>query len=177
MHRPPKSRRIRRALLVTIMLAVFATATGVGASVPGSGNTLLRTLGDETFIPNVGVQANLKFSPGTLRVPMGDTLTLEHADKTEAPHTLTIVEPEELPQTIEELFEGTGCPTCDAATFEHVANGQLAVDGGDGFNAVGDSILFFHGQTVEIDVTAEPGETLSYICIIHPWMQAEIEVT
>lgn len=81
-----------------------------------------------------------------------------------------------MPQTFEDLFIGD-CPTCDAAGFEHFVNGDLVVDGGDGFNAVGDSILFFDGVTVQIDVTAAPGTTLSFLCIIHPWMQGSITVT
>lgn len=169
---------LRRTLLVTGLLIAFATVMGGGVGVAGNGNTLLRTLGDETLIPNVQVKANLKFSPGKLRIASGETLTIEHADKTAAPHTLTIVEPEELPQTFEDLFEGD-CSTCDAAAAAHLSTDPptLLVDGGDGFNDVGDSILFFHGQTVEIGITAMPGETLSFMCIIHPWMQGAINVT
>lgn len=179
LQRPPRrgaTTRLQRRLLITSVVVAFTAVTGVGVGVAGSGNNLLRTLGDETLIPNVQVQATLKFSPGTLQVASGDTLTIEHADKTEAPHTLTVVDPGELPQTFEDLFMGD-CPTCDAAGFEHFVNGNPVVDGGDGFNAAGDSILFFHGQTVQIDVTAAPGDTLAFICIIHPWMQGALNVT
>lgn len=176
---PVRGARARQRLLLIALVVTLALATGVGVSVAGSGNNVVQTLGDEKFIPNVQVQANLKYSPGDLRVASGDTLTIQHADKTSAPHTLTIVGAEEFPQTIEELFTGSTCPTCGAAGGAHFSTmpPTLLVDGGDGFNEVGDSVLFFQGDTVQVDVTASPGETLSFLCIIHPWMQGTINVT
>lgn len=169
----------RRSVFVVGVVVALTMAMSVGVGMAGSGNNVLRTLGDESFIPNVQVQANLKFSPGTLRVASGDTLTIQHADKAPAPHTFTIVGSEELPETIEELFEGESCPTCDAAGGAHQATDPptLLVDGGDGFNELGDSVLFFHGQTVEVEITAAPGESLTFICIIHPWMSGTLSVT
>lgn len=173
-RRPGATTRRRSASIVAIMV-VLAVTLGGGTSLAGSGNNLVRTLGDETLVPNVQVHANLKFSPGKVRVASGETLAVEHADKTEAPHTLTIVEAGELPQTFEDLFDPTFCATCNAAFAAHDASGPV-VDGGDGFNAAGDSIFFAHGDTAEIAVTAESGTVLPFICIIHPWMQGTIVV-
>jgi plastocyanin len=168
--------------LVTLAAVIALIATlGIGIGSAGSGNAEIRTIGDEVLIPNVMVRADLKFQPGGVRVASGGTLTLEHADMTEAPHTLTLVGSEELPSSFEDFVMELPCPSCDAAFAGHFAAGPSPipiVDGGDGFDSLGDSVWFEHDDgPVEIEVTAPAGSTLNYLCIIHPWMQGTIEVT
>jgi hypothetical protein len=33
------------------------------------------------------------------------------------------------------------------------------------------------GESIDLKVTAKPGTKLNFICLIHPWMQAVLEVT
>lgn len=177
--RPLTDRRRRwgPALVVGLLTAMLVTLGG-GASIAGSGDGLVRTIGDETLTPNVQVQANLKFTPGKVRIGSGDSLTVRHDDKTTAPHTLTLVDASEQPQTFEDLFDPTFCPTCDAALGAHFSSfpPTAVVDGGDGFNEVGDSVLFFEDESLTVDVTAPSGATLAFICAIHPWMQGTLIV-
>lgn len=171
-------RRARRRLSIIGATLALAMALGAGIGSAGSGDRVLRTLGDESLVPNVRIQATLKFQPGQLRIASGDTLTIMHDDKTAAPHTVTIVNPTEQPQTIEDVFDPEFCPTCDAALGAHFGADMPIVDvGGAGFDSVGDSVLFFDDQTVTVDVTAAPGSTLSFMCAIHPWMQGTLNVT
>ena len=51
--------------------------------------------------------------------------------------------------------------------------------GAAGFGTPGDSIVIGpkgHGGQATFKVTARPGTTLSFICIIHPWMQGRFLV-
>jgi hypothetical protein len=54
--------------------------------------------------------------------------------------------------------------------------------GAAGFNAPGDSIVTGPkaqpgGQPVTFKVTAAPGTTLNFLCVIHPWMEGRFSVT
>jgi plastocyanin len=149
-------------------------ATGAGA---GGGKTV-KVLGTEDFQPNVRVFSNFRFAPGPITVASGDELTFD--DRTDAPHTVTIVNPEEVPKTTEDLFDGE-CGTCDDAFDGHFPGGfggpvnEVVDVEGEGLDAVGDSILWF-GDGASVKVSAPPGTTLDYICAIHPWMQGQIRV-
>ena len=48
--------------------------------------------------------------------------------------------------------------------------------GRNGLDVAGDSIFLPPNGSVSAQVTAGPGTTLHYICIIHPWMQGSITV-
>ncbi len=88
----------------------------------------------------------------------------------------------ELPQTVEEAFSGQ-CRSCNTAGERHFAGGELkqVVNvGRAGLNRPGDSRLFSLngvGGSYAAKVSAKPGTSLAYLCIIHPWMQGHIKVT
>ena len=33
------------------------------------------------------------------------------------------------------------------------------------------------GESIDLTVTAPPGTKLYFMCLIHPWMQAQVDVT
>jgi plastocyanin len=162
---------MRKLLVVVVTVALAAT---IALSASASPSTVA-TRGDEVFVPNAMVQSTLRFSPGTVNASAGQTLTWIHDDRTEAPHTVTIVDQADLPTTIEEVFE---CPACFAALDAHFAGGpNPVVDvGASGLDQPGDSLLFFHGESISAEVSAPAGTTLYYLCAIHPWMQGSITV-
>jgi plastocyanin len=172
------SRRTRRASLVVLVVALL-TLGALTASAFAQPNRTVRTTGTISFQPNVHLNSNLQFSPGPLRAASGSSVTWQHHDRSGDPHTVTIVDAADLPQTLEDLFGPPPAAILDA--FEgHFPNGApvpVLDDGTAGLSGVGDSLLFFPGQTISAEVTAAPGETLSYICIFHPWMQGQITVT
>jgi hypothetical protein len=50
--------------------------------------------------------------------------------------------------------------------------------GKPGLNQPGDSLLIDADHPVtRARVTASPGTTLHFICVIHPWMQGKLRVT
>jgi plastocyanin len=155
------------AALVLATNAVFATA----------GNNV-RTMGDEKVVPNTLVQATLRFTPGLIMVASGDSITWTHADDTDEPHTVTIVQDFPAP-TLDAIF-GCGAPgqPCAEALAAHFANGFNPVVnvGGAGLDTPGDSLFFFDDQSITATVSAPSGTTLKYLCAIHPWMQGEIAV-
>ncbi|MDA4127711.1 MAG: hypothetical protein OK452_11020 [Thaumarchaeota archaeon] len=46
-------------------------------------------------------------------------------------------------------------------------------------NSNGDSVIIFPGEQIMISISSsvEPGTTLHFMCVFHPWMQGEIIVT
>jgi plastocyanin len=157
------------AMVVSVVLAVTVTF-----SASASSGTVF-TRGDEKFVQNAMIQSTLRFSPGRVSASAGQTLTWTHADRTEAPHTVTIVDQAELPTTIDEVF---ACPACGPVLDAHFAGGLNPVVnvGAPGLDQPGDSLLFFPGESISAEVSAAAGTTLSYLCAIHAWMQGSITV-
>jgi plastocyanin len=173
--------KMRKPIFSGLLVLGLILVTGIAVVFAGGTKTVY-TRGDEVLIPNVQIRADLRFSPGPAVVNSGDTIQWEHADHTEAPHTVTIVQEDALVQDFGD-FLGE-CPQCDAAAGAALAGHGLlggplnpVLDDGDGeFNNAGDSLLFFHGQTVSAQINAAPGTKLLYFCALHPWMQGEIIV-
>jgi plastocyanin len=161
-----------RKVLVTLLTLAFAGALTISA---GASSGTVSTKGDERFVPNAMIQATLHFSPGQVNTGTGELLTWTHDDKTEEPHTVTIVAQADLPADIEEVFE---CQVCEAALDAHLAGGLTPVVdvGAPGLDQPGDSLLFFPGESISAQVSAPSGTTLYYLCAIHPWMQGSITV-
>jgi plastocyanin len=174
-HRRPLARWSRRlAVLAALSLAALTITTAAS----GATDKTVRTQGDETFVPNSKIMATLKFTPGHVVLNSGDTLTLQHADKSDEPHTLSIVDADEVPTTIEEVFE---CPVCGDifALFPTEPTSAVFVNGpgtGPGIDGRLDTLVVFPGESISAQVTAPAGTTLDYLCAIHPWMQGRIDV-
>jgi plastocyanin len=174
-NRRPLARWSRRlAVLAALSLATLTLTTAAS----GATDKTVKTKGDETFVPNSKIMATLKFAPGHVAVNSGDTLTLQHDDKTLAPHTLSIVDADEVPSTIDEVFE---CPVCGDifGVFPGEPTSSVFVNApgtGSGIDGRLDSLFVLPGESVSAEVTAPAGSTLPFICAIHPWMQGEIDV-
>ena len=172
------SRRLA-ILLAVLALAVVAGSAGAGTA-RGSDRTI-RTGGTEAFIPNAKIYSTLRFEPGHIVIKSGETITLTKADKTEAPHTLSIVDAADVPTNVEGVF-GCGEPgtVCDEV-FQLLGQGPPpAVTEGPG-TAAGidgrlDTLVIFPGDSVSAPVTAPAGSTLHFMCAIHAWMQGTIDV-
>ena len=173
-------RRWARRLVVLAALSLAALTLTTAAS--GAADKTVKTKGDETFVPNSKIMATLKFAPGRVVVNSGDTLTLQHDDKTQAPHTLSIVDADEVPTTIDEVFEcGAPGTVCDEVfgLFPGEPTSSVFVDApgtGPGIDGRLDTLFVLPGESVSATVTAPAGSTLPYLCAIHPWMLGEIEV-
>jgi len=175
----------RHARPLAAAVAVCALGAGLlGAARAGSaadGRTV-KTEGGEEFVPNAKIMSNLKFAPGNLTVASGETLTLDHADRTDEPHTLSIVNAGEVPGDLDAVFScgepGTVCDDVFTA-FGSEPSSSLFVNGpgtGSGIDGRLDSLFVLPGDSISATVTAPSGSTLYFICAIHPWMQGTINV-
>jgi hypothetical protein len=172
---------LRVLALTAVMLLGSAVIGGASVGDAARGRTVM-TQGTEQFVPNAKIMATLHFSPGPIVIHSGETLTLKHADQTQDPHTLSIVNADEVPADIEAVFgcgePGTPCGDVfgligDDEDPPRVINGPGTAPGLDGRL---DTLIVFPGESVSAPVTASPGTTLSYICAIHAWMQGTVTV-
>ena len=92
---------------------VVALAAGPGAGSAHAAKTVLTRGGDE-FAPNEYVRSSLRFAPGTITVRPGERVTWVDRDQSQDPHTVTIVNARNVPNTIEEVFECEICRLADA---------------------------------------------------------------
>jgi plastocyanin len=179
-HALATSRVARMAAVAAVALAsVFVFAASSAAQ-----DKTIRTMGTEDVHINSKIFSDLRFSPGRTTLKSGDQLTLSHADKTDEPHTLTIVNASERPSTTEDVFNcgapGTLCDevfTTIGPQITDETNAQfINVAGGSGLDGRLDTVFLPPGTSINVAVTAPSGTTLSYLCAIHPWMQGSITV-
>jgi plastocyanin len=179
---------VKKLLLIVGVLAVLGagaalTATGLTAQTRGGSHRIVRTVGSETFAPNQRISSNLRFNPGDIRIRTGGTLTLTNSDSTHEPHTLSIVNQDDVPANIDDVFNcGAPDTVCDAiftliGPSDNPPRTVEAPGSMPGLDARLDTLVIFPGESVDAQVSAPAGTTLYYICAIHPWMQGRIIVT
>ncbi len=88
---------MRKSIIATVAL-ILLLAAGVAITSAGSGETTIYTRGDEVLLPGAFVRADLRFSSTNATIKSGDTINWVHADKTDAPHTITVATAEEMVQ-------------------------------------------------------------------------------
>jgi plastocyanin len=179
---------MRKLVILTIAIALITAMSG---GVINAVNRTVEITGGENFQPNTIFQSNFAFHPGAITVDNGDTLTLDDKDQFQGtelpddiPHTITIVEEDDLPATFLEVLlcrELSDRP-CNVrgAGFHDGANCPNPVvdpDEDGGLNVPGDSVCLAPGDDSRSGtITAPSGTTLFYICAFHPWMQGSIKV-
>lgn len=186
----------RYLLGMTALVAAASASVGVVAAGAGSGGcgATVRAMAGERVAINRYVQDDMHFSPGTVTIKSGCTLTFEYGSPGQTdPHTLSIVAASELPRTPAQIDD---CKVCEQIGARHVKNPtqppgptnpvlHWTVNAGrPGLDAPGDSRAILEGpgapsghKSISIEVTAPPGTTLHFLCAVHPWMQGTIKVT
>ena len=136
------------------------------------------------------VQDTLRWNKDVYTVKSGGTLHIVNVAADEGPHTFTVVAPKDEPKTAAQLF---GCKICEKLAKAHGANPNSNappkypfLENGVGqakapaVNQPGDSGVTGKGkkgESIDLKVTAPAGTKLHFMCLIHPWMQAEVDVT
>jgi plastocyanin len=178
-RRLTQSRLARTGAAAAILLVgVVFWATGGSAA-----DKSIRTMGTEDVHINSKIFSDLRFSPGDNTVKSGESITLVHGDQTTEPHTLTIVNADELPADVESVFAcgepGTICDEVFNTVAPQIVDDTkpqfINVSGGAGLDGRLDTI-FLPAGSITVPVTAPSGTTLSFMCVIHPWMQGTIRV-
>ena len=176
----------RRTLGVALVTATTLVATTAAlAAAPGTKTTRkpsIKMLSGFSFVPNRYTQDKTRFDKDVYSLKSGVTIQMSNMSEDE-PHTLSIVGRQQVPKTPRALggcFEGGVCGALAQAHQFPEGEGPPAVPvvnkGADGLDTNGDSLFFNPKQRRSVKLTAKKGKTLNFICIIHPWMQAQIRV-
>jgi plastocyanin len=147
--------------VVSAAAMVLAMGAGAGARTT---TTTVKIVGADSFVPNSKVASTFHYVPGTINVRSGSTATWKN--QTADPHTVTVVAPNQVPTTVNQVFN---CTVCGGNPSQNV--------GAPGLDSKGDSLFVKPNGSVSAVVSAKPGTTLHYICIFHPWMQGQIKVS
>jgi hypothetical protein len=183
----------RKLLLGAAVLAV--AAVGAAGAMAGSGKrTAVTTVKAVSRPPNMVVnryiQDNLRWDKDVYKVASGGTIHVVNLAADEGPHTFTIVRKRDAPRT---GLQVVNCRICNALAKAHGANPNTDappkfpfLEDGVGqqtppsIDKPGDSGVTGKGkkgESIDLTVTAPAGTKLWMICLVHPWMQAEIDVT
>ena len=134
------------------------------------------------------VQDGMRWQRDVYKVKSGGTITIVNGAPAEGPHTFSVVARKDLPRTARQI---NNCQICGTIANEHGADPQsqappkyMFVENGQGTNSPpnidrpGDSAFIppTKNAKVTLKVTAKPGTKLYFMCAVHPWMQAQLDV-
>lgn len=176
-----------------LLLAILAAALAAVAAIPalaagahksgGHKNARLVIMGGSSVKINKYEKDSVHWTPGTVAIASGGTLTIVNKSPDNEPHTFSIVQKGQLPKTLSQI---ESCAVCGAIAHAHGVNPEenppgpppiVTVDPKkDGFNEPGDSQFIAPHQTVKVTITAKPGAKLNFMCAVHPWMQGVVKV-
>jgi uncharacterized cupredoxin-like copper-binding protein len=180
--------------MVTAAACVAPIAAGTALAGQSKSSAQVTTIKAVTSVPamkvNRYIQDGLRWDKDVYKVKSGGTLHIVNDAADEGPHTFTVVQQSDEPKT---GLQAVQCPICAKLAKAHGANpnsdappkfqylengvGQKTppkVDrpGDSGVTGPGKK-----GESIDLTVTAPKGTKLYFMCLIHPWMQAEVDVT
>ncbi len=183
----------RKLLFWATALSLVATVVTAGAMAGRNASTSVTTIRavskPPTVVVNRYIQDGLRWDKDVYTVPSGGTLHIVNVANGEGPHTFTVVAKKDAPRTglqmlncklCEKLGKAHGAdPNSDAPPkFPFLENGvgqatapSVDVPGDSGITGSGKK-----GEHIDLTVTAPAGTKLYFMCLIHPWMQAEVDV-
>jgi hypothetical protein len=176
--------QMRRKLLVAPMaVAVAAVAVGsaFGATAKAPKVDHITIKSGISVKPGYSITDKLRYSPYVSAVRSGGTVSIKGGKGafSEGPHSFSLVKKSQLPKTGAQV---NNCKVCGQLAQEHGFDpnsnnppSKPFVDGGDGFNKAGDSVIF-EKNPAALKISAKKGTTLYYLCAFHPWMQGSIKV-
>jgi plastocyanin len=173
-------------------MALCLTASGAGAAIAASGgpppkHAKIDAVQKVQFKINRYVKDALRWQKDVYQVKSGGTITITNKAN-DGPHTFSVVNKKDLPRTTKQI---NNCKICQTIAQEHGADPNsdappthLFVEDGTGqdtppsVDKPGDSAFVGPGpgDNVTLTVTAKKGTTLYFMCAIHPWMQAKLQV-
>jgi hypothetical protein len=183
-----------RTLLLWSSLAVVAAIVAAGAMAATGRHSSVTTVkavsGPPKVVINKYIQDNLHWDHDVYKVASGGTVHVVNLAADEGPHTFTIVAKKDAPKT---GLQVENCKICFQLAKAHGADPNSNappkfpfLENGVGqqtppqVDRPGDSAVTGKGKKgefVNLTVTAPSGTKLWMMCLIHPWMQAEIDVT
>lgn len=171
-------------------LCVGAGATGAAVAAGGApAKTTIKSAQTLKVVPNRYIQDGLRWGKDEYSVKSGGTLHVVNGDGAEGPHTFTVVAEKDLPKTAAQTLDCKICSKLGAAhgadpngeappQFPFLENGvgQATAPNVDRAGDSGVTGTGKKGESIDLKVTAKKGKTLYFMCLLHPWMQAEVKV-
>ena len=171
-------------------MAAVVAAGAVASTGKQSSTTTVKAISTGVQIKvNRYVQDGLRWNKDVYTVQSGGTIHVVNTAADEGPHTFTIVKKKDAPRT---GAQAANCKICNAMAKAHGADPNSDappkfpfVEDGVGqqtppnIDKPGDSGVTGEGkkgESIDLPVTAAAGTKLWMMCVIHPWMQAEIVV-
>jgi hypothetical protein len=180
----------RRLLAAATTLTLVAGVTTIASAASSAPNKATIKVSQKLLMkPNRYIQDGLRWDKDVYRVKSGGTLHVVNTVATEGPHTFTVVAKKDIPKTAAQAFNCKICkklgqahgadPNSDAPPkFPFLENGvgqatppNVDRPGDSGVTGAGKK-----GESIDLKVTAKKGSELYFMCLIHPWMQAEVDV-
>jgi hypothetical protein len=175
--------------VVVLGLSLCATGVAVGAAAKAPAKTTIKVSQKIKLKPNRYIQDGLRWNRDVYKVRSGGTLHVVNTAADEGPHTFTVVRKSDLPRTAAEAFN---CKVCNKLGQAHGADPQSNappkfqyLENGTGqdtppnVDRPGDSGVTGEGkkgESIDLKVTAAKGKKLYFMCLIHPWMEARVDV-
>lgn len=185
-----RARSVLFAAAAICLPAVAITGMASAGHRAGGVTTIKAVAPTPQFQLNRFVQDTVRWDKDTYTVKSGGTLHVVNNAAEEGPHTFTVVARKDEPQTLQQLFK---CRICEKLAKAHGANPQSDappkfpfLENGVGqktppkVDRPGDSGVTGKGkkgESINLKVTAPAGTKLYFMCLIHPWMQAVVNVT
>jgi hypothetical protein len=183
----------RKLLLWSGAVLTAAAVLVAGAAASGGKRAAVTTVKAVSSPPAVKInryiQDNLRWNRDVYKVASGGTIHVVNLAADEGPHTFTIVKKSDAPKTGRQI---ANCRICNKLAIAHGANpnsdappkypfledgvGQQTPPNIDKPGDSGVTGSGKKGESIDLPVTAPPGTKLWMMCLIHPWMQAEIDV-
>jgi len=171
-------------------LAVGVSGVAVAANTAAVPKRVtVEAVAKDKVVPNRYFQSGLRWNKDVYTVKSGGTVTVLNNAAAEGPHTFTVVKEKDLPKTLKAMNK---CAICDKLGQAHGADPNSDappkfqfLENGVGQNTPpnvdrpGDSGVTGQGkkgEKISFKVTAKRGKELYFMCLIHPWMQAEVLV-
>jgi hypothetical protein len=181
----------RKLIAAAAVLGVSLGATGAALAAvdKAPARTTIKVSQKFKLKPNRYVQDGLRWNRDVYRVRSGGTLHVVNTAAGEGPHTFTVVRRKDLPKTAAQAFNCKVCnqlgaahgadPNSDAPPrFQFLENGK-GQDTAPNVDRPGDSGVTGEGkkgESIDLKVTAAKGKKLYFMCLIHPWMEARVDV-
>jgi plastocyanin len=177
-----------RRLLLLVAASGVAVFGAIGiASAGDGGGSMSQAAPDTATIAAVGQGLRQRFQARSRTIAEGGTLRIRN--RTQEPHTITLVRSSVLPTTRRQqrrcfvpghiCYRAAGWHRAldknDANDLDRVDVRQPGFDTLGALRKKGDSI-FFNRRPRSVTVSAASGRTLPFFCIIHPWMLGRINV-
>lgn len=186
-----RSRKLLSCAAVGIVAAAAVASVALAGHRARAAVTTIKAVSPPPQVKiNRFVEDTLRWDKDVYKVASGGTLHIVNMAADEGPHTFTVVAKKDEPKTAAQLF---GCKICEKLAKAHGANPNSNappkfqyLENGVGqatppsVNQPGDSGVTGKGkkgESIDLTVTAPAGTKLYFMCLIHPWMQAEVDVT